>query len=69
MARGQIEPEVFALVADPTLHRSSLGCLSELIDWSSVDQHPADIYALPSANPPGRSWPCSGPCCSASGTI
>lgn len=32
MARRQIGREVFALVADPVLHRSALDQFSELID-------------------------------------
>jgi IS5 family transposase len=45
MARCQIGQEVFAFVADPSPHRSSLDWLSELIDWSLLDRDLTDICA------------------------
>jgi IS5 family transposase len=60
MARRQIGQEVFAFVADPTPHRSSLDRLSGLIDWSSLDGHLADIYAAAKGEPawpPGTTYP------------
>jgi IS5 family transposase len=54
MARRQIGQEVFAFVADPLPHRSSLDRLSGLIDWSSVDRHLVDIYAAAKGEP---AWP------------
>ncbi|MFC1458617.1 transposase [Microvirga arabica] len=46
--------EVFAFAVDPTPHRSSLGRLSELIDWPSLDRHLAGIYSAAKREP---AWP------------
>ncbi|WP_200879312.1 transposase [Microvirga sp. BSC39] len=54
MARRQIGQEVFAFIADPISHRSSLDRLSLLIDWPSVDRRLVDIYAAAKDEP---AWP------------
>lgn len=54
MARRQIGQEVFAFVANPTPHRSSLDRLLEMIDWSSLDRQLVNIYALAKGEPV---WP------------
>ena len=54
MARRQIGQEVFAFVAEPTPRHCSLDRLCGLIDWSSLDQYLAGIYAAAKGEP---AWP------------
>jgi IS5 family transposase len=54
MARRQIGQEVFAFIAEPTPRHCSLDRLCGLIDWSSLDQYLAGIYAAAKGEP---AWP------------
>jgi hypothetical protein len=54
MARRQTGKKVLAFVADPTPNRGSLDRLSELINWSSLDQHLVNICAAAKGEPTGK---------------